>query len=164
LKTFGTVAQLWHGAGQLSCSAPFLEAAEASPWLATCPSNMDKPKLTQNRIILAFAIAVIADLVQFPITAVTATGLLSVQGELADFLVDCVVMVATTMLLGFHWVLLPSLFLEAIPGVDLLPTWTACVAYVVWRRRKEQAQPPPLCPIVDVQDVQVISERPTPPT
>jgi hypothetical protein len=125
---------------------------------------MDKPKLTRNRVILAFAIAGIADLIQFPITAATATGLLSIPGEAADVLVDCVVMVATSMLLGFHWVLLPSFFLEAIPGPDLLPTWTACVAYVVWRRKKEQAQPPPLRPVVDVEDVQVITDRQTPPT
>jgi len=114
--------------------------------------------------MLAFAIAGVADLLQFPITAATATGLFSIPGELADFVVDCAVMVATTLLLGFHWVFLPSLVLEAIPGPDLLPTWTACVAYVVWRRRKEQAQAPSLRPVADVQEVQTIGDRPTPPT
>ena len=123
---------------------------------------MDKPKLTQSRVILAFAIAVIADVMQFPITAVTATGLLFIPGEFADLFVDCAVMVATTMLLGFHWVLLPSLFVEVIPGLDLLPTWTACVAYVVWRRKKDQAQPPPLGSVVDIQEVEVVSVLPNP--
>jgi hypothetical protein len=79
---------------------------------------MGKPKLTTGRIILAFAIAVIVDLIQFPITAVTATGILAMPGEIADFVVDCFVMAATTMLLGFHWVLLPSLVLELVPGFD----------------------------------------------
>jgi hypothetical protein len=59
------------------------------------------------------------------------------------------------MLLGFHWVLLPSLFVEVIPGLDLFPTWTGCVAFLVWRRKKQQAQPPPFSPVVDVQEVVV---------
>jgi hypothetical protein len=121
---------------------------------------MVKPKLTRPRIILAFAIAILADLIQFPITAAEATGAFSIPGEFADFVVDCVVMGATTTLLGFHWVLLPSLFVEVIPGLDLLPTWTACVAYVVWQRKKEQAQPLPLRPIADVQAVEVVSASP----
>ena len=89
-----------------------------------------------------------------------ATGVFTIPGELADFLVDGVVMVATTMLLGFHWVLLPTLFVEVIPGLDLLPTWTACVAYVLWRRKKEQTQPQPLSPVIDVREVEVVSTSP----
>jgi hypothetical protein len=120
---------------------------------------MDKPRLTQNRIILAFAVAIVADVIQFPITAVTATGIFSIPGELADFVLDCFVMVATCFLLGFHWALLPSLFVELVPGLDLLPTWTACVAFVVWQRKKEQAAPPPR-PVVDVRAVEVATEPP----
>jgi hypothetical protein len=118
---------------------------------------MDKPRLTQNRIILAFAVAIIADVIQFPITAVEATGILSIPGELADFVLDCFVMVATCLLLGFHWALLPSLFVELVPGLDLLPTWTACVAFVVWQGKKEQAHTPPIPPVVDVEAVEVVS-------
>ncbi|MEY2427450.1 MAG: hypothetical protein QOJ40_335 [Verrucomicrobiota bacterium] len=120
---------------------------------------MDKPRLTRRNVILAFAIAGIADLVQIPITAAATTGLFSIPGELADLLVDCIVMVATTRLLGFHWVLLPSFLLEAIPGPDLLPTWTSSVAYVVWRRRKERPEPPPIRPAV-VQEAPMLSDRP----
>jgi len=120
---------------------------------------MDKPQLTQKRITLAFAIAGVADLIQLPITAATITGVFSIPAELAVFLIDCAVMLATTRLLGFHWVLLPSLVLELIPGPDLLPTWTGSVAYVVWRRKKEAAQPPPIHPAV-VQEAPMISDRP----
>jgi hypothetical protein len=120
---------------------------------------MDQPKLTRNRIILAFAIAVIADVIQFPITAATATGIFAIPGELADFMVDCAVMVATCLLLGFHWALLPTLFVEIIPGLDLLPTWTACVAFVVWQRKKEQT-PPLVRPVVDVHAVEVVRAPP----
>jgi len=121
---------------------------------------MDKPPLTRNRIILAFAIAVIADIIQLPITAGEATGFFAIPGELADFLVDCVVLGATTMLLGFHWMLLPTLFVEIIPGLDLLPTWTACVAYVLWLRKKEQTQPQPPSPVIDIPEVEVVKTTP----
>jgi hypothetical protein len=104
---------------------------------------------------MAFAIAVIADLVQVPITAGEATGVFAIPGEVADFFVDCVVMAATTRLLGFHWILLPTLFLEIIPGLDLLPTWTGCVAYVVVLRKKKQAQSPPLSTVIDIGEVKV---------
>jgi len=110
---------------------------------------MKTPKLTKQKIALAFAVAIIADSIQFPITAATATGVLSVPAEGAEFALDCVVMVITSSLLGFHWLFLPSLVFEMIPGFDLLPTWTGCVAYVVWRRRKNQAEPS----IVDAQEV-----------
>jgi hypothetical protein len=100
--------------------------------------QMSKPKLTRTRAVAALAIAAIADVVQLPITAVEATGILSIPGEGADLVVDCVVAVAASKLLGFHWVLLPSFIVEAVPGLDLTPTWTASVAYVIWQRRKEQ--------------------------
>ena len=109
---------------------------------------MKTPKLTKQKIALAFTVAVIADSIQFPITAATATGALAVPAEGADFALDCVVMVITSALLGFHWLFLPSLVFEMVPGFDLLPTWTGCVAYVVWRRKKEQA-----AVVVDVQEV-----------
>lgn len=110
---------------------------------------MKTPKLTKQKIALAFAVAVIADAIQFPITAATATGVLAVPAEGADFALDCVVMIITSALLGFHWLFLPSLVFEMIPGFDLLPTWTGCVAYVVWRRRKNQSEPV----IMDAQEV-----------
>jgi len=131
-------------------------------------STTDKPLLTQSRIIVAFAIAVIADIIQFPITVGEATGFFSIPGELTDFLVDCVVMVATTKLLGFHWMFLPTLFVEVIPGLDLLPTWTACVAYVLWLRKKKQTQAQSPNPVIDVREVEVVStptaERQTQPS
>jgi hypothetical protein len=100
---------------------------------------MHTSKLSKQRIAAAFAVAVLADAIQFPITAATMTGVLAVPGEGADLLIDSIMTVVTSSLLGFHWILLPSFVFEAIPGFDLFPTWTGCVAYVVWRRKKEQA-------------------------
>jgi len=121
---------------------------------------MEKPLLTRKRILLAFVLAAIADIMQFPITVSEATGVFSLPGELADLFVDCVLMAATTMLLGFHWMLLPTLFLEIVPGLDLLPTWTACVAYVVWLRKKEQAHPQPRNRVIDIREVKVSTPQP----
>ena len=112
---------------------------------------MNKPKLSRRRMFLAFAIAIVADALQFPITAATATGIFALPGEAADFALDCFVMILTSWLLGFHWVLLPSLIAELVPGLDLLPTWTGCVAFVVWQRQKEQKPQAPA--IVDVETV-----------
>lgn len=102
-------------------------------------SAMSKPKLTRTRIVLAFAVSVIADALQFPINAVSATGIFAIPGEVADLMLDVVVMIITSALLGFHWSFLPSFILEAVPGLDLIPTWTGCVAFVVWRRKQAEA-------------------------
>lgn len=110
---------------------------------------MSKPKITKQKIAVAFTAAVIADAIQFPITAATMTGVLAIPGEGADLLIDSIMTVLTSSLLGFHWILLPSFVFEAIPGFDLFPTWTGCVAYVVWRRKKDQAAPH----VVDVVEV-----------
>lgn len=111
---------------------------------------MKNPKLTKQRIALAFAVAVIADSIQFPITAATMTGVFTAPAVFGDFVVDCIVMAVVSALLGFHWLFLPSAVFEAVPGFDLCPTWTGCVAFVIWRRKKEQSTPP----IVDVVEVQ----------
>ena len=115
--------------------------------------RMNKPELTNPRIAAALAVAAVADLLQFPITGLTATGFLTLPGEFADFVVDCLAMGAITMLLGFHWLLLPSLFVELVPGLDLLPTWTGCVTFLIWRRKREQTTP--AHPVVEVQEVQI---------
>jgi hypothetical protein len=101
---------------------------------------------SKTRIVLALAVSVVADLLQFPINGAVATGLFALPGELADFILDSVVMVIMSLLLGFHWVLLPSFVLEMIPGVDMFPTWTGCVAWLIWHRKQQakMAASPPL--------------------
>jgi hypothetical protein len=101
-----------------------------------------KPELTKKRIVAAFTIAVIADILEFPIVAAEnlSLGALLLPAEAADVFLDFIVMVAMTKVLGFHWLFLPSFLVEAVPDLSLFPTWVGCVAYVVWQRRKE---PPP---------------------
>jgi hypothetical protein len=105
-----------------------------------------KPTLSGGRIAAAFAVAIVAD------------GLQLLLGPLGwwffDEAIDVVAMILTITLLGFHPLLLPTFVLELLPVLDLLPTWTGCVAIVVTIRRKQQrsvAQPPAgRGPVIDV--------------
>ena len=102
------------------------------------------PPLTQNRVRLAYAIAVSADALQW---------LLGPPGFLfADEILDVAVMALISGTIGFHPPLLPTFALEFLPVVDLVPTWTGCVALVVTLRKKQQAtmSPPEPGPFIDV--------------
>ena len=96
------------------------------------------PKLTGTRIVLALAVAVVADGVQW---------LLGPLGwAFGDPLIDVVAMLLVSWLIGFHWLLLPSFILELVPLIDEFPTWTACVMAVIILRRREQRSIPPSPP------------------
>jgi hypothetical protein len=88
------------------------------------------PYLTPLRVWLAFAVAIAAD------------GLQLLVGPLGwtffDEIVDVVTAIVLSALLGFHPLFLPTLVVEFIPVVDMLPTWTGCVAAVVVLRRRAQ--------------------------
>jgi hypothetical protein len=93
------------------------------------------PRLTRARIVLALAVAVVADGMQF---------LLSPFGwVLVDQVIDVIAMVLTGWAIGFHWLLLPTFAVEFVPLLDELPTWTACVIAVIALRRREQRSSPP---------------------
>jgi len=88
------------------------------------------PVLTRNRVRLAYAVAITADALQI---------LLGPLGwAFADEIIDAAAMFLTWRAIGFHPLLLPTFALEFIPLVDMLPTWTACVALVVSLRKKQQ--------------------------
>jgi hypothetical protein len=103
------------------------------------------PVLTRQRVWLAYAVAVTADVLQF------AIGPLG--WAFADEALDVAAMVLEWRLIGFHPLLLPTFVLEFVPVADLVPAWTACVALVIALRRKQQGslpQPPAPGPIIDV--------------
>jgi hypothetical protein len=92
------------------------------------------PRLTPSRIRLAYGVAVAADALQM---------ILGPLGwVLADQIVDVIAGVVTWRLLGFHPLLLPTFAVEFLPIIDMLPTWTGCVALVISRRKKQQAVSP----------------------
>ena len=89
--------------------------------------------LTRSRIRAAYGVAIATDILQF---ALGPFGWVFV-----DEILDVIALILTTRLLGFHPLLLPSFVLELVPVVDVLPTWTACVALVVAMRKKQPPSP-----------------------
>jgi hypothetical protein len=101
------------------------------------------PRLTRTRIILALAVAVVAD------------GLQLLLGPLAwvfvDQAIDCVAMILVSWIIGIHILLLPTFVIELVPVLEDLPTWTACTAAVIALRKREQRPAPqPPGPTIDV--------------
>jgi len=104
------------------------------------------PPLTRRREMAALAVAIIADAIQIPLTAVPG----------APQVVDVITMVVVSMLIGFHPLLLPTFVLELVPLADMLPTWTGCVlAVIVLRCRSSR--------VVDVESVKVPPQIAEPP-
>ena len=103
------------------------------------------PPLTRNRVRLAYGIAVTTDALQW---------LLGPPGwAFADEILDLAAAVSISRAIGFHPLLLPAFVLEFLPIVDLVPTWTACVALVVALRKRQQGaapQPSAPGPFIDV--------------
>ena len=97
------------------------------------------PRLTRGRIILALAVAVVADGLQMLLGPFGWAG--------ADEIIDVIALALTTWIIGFHLLLLPTFVVEFIPVADMLPSWTACVvAVIALRKRGQSFGPPPYSP------------------
>jgi hypothetical protein len=86
------------------------------------------------RIRAAFAIAVIADLLQIAVFPLFIEGAASPADDMLDFGVAGVL----SYLLGWHWEFLPSFLGKLVPAVDFVPLWTLAVANV-YRKSKQVA-------------------------
>jgi hypothetical protein len=86
----------------------------------------------RSRFRAALLLAVVADAVQIIGFPLFAEGAISP----VDDILDVVVGVALTGLLGWHWEFTPSLVAKLVPGIDLVPFWTLAVAsvYRKWKR------------------------------
>lgn len=94
-------------------------------------NNLYRPaQLTAWRITLALIVAVGADALQFALGPLGWVGV--------DQLIDAAAMALTTLLLGFHVLLLPTFALEFIPLVDMIPTWIGCVIAVIALRKRDE--------------------------
>ena len=101
-------------------------------------SPFGAPQMTRTRIVVALTVAAGADALQF---------LLGPLGwGFADEIVDVAAMLLISCTIGFHLLLLPTFVVEFIPVVDMLPTWTACVAAVIALRKRDENAPPPTEP------------------
>jgi len=100
------------------------------------------PFLTRTRILLALAVAMMADGVQFFIGPFGWVGI--------DQAIDVAAMLLTMWILGFHILLLPTFVVELVPVADMLPTWTGCVIAVIALRKREQKTVTPSPPVIEI--------------
>ena len=82
--------------------------------------------MTPARVRAARWIAVAADFLQIAAFPFFFQGAASPW----DDALDVSVALAMGVLIGWHWAFLPSFLAELVPGLDLLPTWTAAVFFV----------------------------------
>lgn len=107
---------------------------------------------TRWRVWSARGIAVAADLLQIVLFPLFLPGAVSPWSDALDLAVAG----AMTVLLGWHWAFLPSLVAEVVPGLDLVPTWTAA-AFFVTRGSGSAAERVPREGAIDAQ---VVASRP----
>jgi hypothetical protein len=95
-----------------------------------------KGGFSRTRVLVARVIALAADAVQVAIAP--SVSLPGVGMALVDA-IDLVVAVTMLLLLGWHWVFLPTVLAEGIPVVHVAPTLTVAVLFVT--RKSKQALP-----------------------
>ena len=104
---------------------------------------------TRKQIWLARAIALGADFLQIVAFPLFLPGAASPWSDALDLAVAG----AMTALVGWHWAFLPSFVAEIVPGLDLVPTWTAA-AFFVTRGAGGTAVPRPKpAPSIDAEVV-----------
>jgi len=72
---------------------------------------------------IAMGVALTADLVQLVLIPFFGWGVLSPVNDALDVAVGLILI----RLVGWHWAFLPSFIAELVPGLDLIPSWTAAV-------------------------------------
>lgn len=98
--------------------APEQAATTPSP-----PTEARPLRLSKTRLGLAFAIAAVSD----------GIGAFVTPAPPIVWAVDLVTVILLFIVLGWQWLLLPGLIMEAIPGVGVLPFWLLVVgAIAVW--------------------------------
>ncbi|NOT34088.1 MAG: hypothetical protein HOP12_07955 [Candidatus Eisenbacteria bacterium] len=85
--------------------------------------GVNLPQRSANRRRAAWAVALFADFLQWIALPFFAPGVLSPFNNGLDLLVAALLI----RLLGWHWAFLPTFVAELVPGLDLVPTWTAAV-------------------------------------
>ena len=79
--------------------------------------------ISLRRIWIARAIAIVADALEITVFPAFVEGFFSPASDV----LDVVVCVALTLLVGWHIAYLPSFIIKAAPFADLAPTWTIAV-------------------------------------
>ena len=93
------------------------------------PQPLPRPCFSRRRLVLAFALAALADGLSIFLTLAPAV----------QWAADLVTAILLFMVLGWQWVLLPGLIMEAIPGLYVFPFWVLVVgAVAMWGTARPQ--------------------------
>ena len=87
------------------------------------------------KVLIAGAVALFADFLQVILFPLFFEGAASPFDDVLDVAVAGIL----TALLGWHWVFLPSMAAELVPGLDMAPFWSGAVLYVA--TKKKAAEP-----------------------
>ncbi len=99
------------------------------PEVEAPPTPMGRARFSKRRLAVAFGIAAVSDVVSALLTFAPP----------AEWTVDFATAVLLFMVLGWHWVLLPGLVMEAIPGLSVFPFWVLVVgAIAMWGTARPQ--------------------------
>jgi hypothetical protein len=79
--------------------------------------------MNRKRIWIARAVAVGADVLQIGLFPFFLEGFASILDDVLDVIV-CVVL---SLLVGWHYSFLPSFILKLVPFADIVPTWSIAV-------------------------------------
>jgi hypothetical protein len=82
-----------------------------------------KTNVSRSTLTRAYAVAICADLIQICFFPVLSEGFVSGFDDILDVIV-CVVL---SRLVGFHVAFLPSFLIKIVPLADSVPTWTLAV-------------------------------------
>jgi hypothetical protein len=97
--------------------------------------------ISARRILLARVIAIAADVIQIALLPMVIAGAISP----VDDLLDLVVAMVLTYLVGWHIAFVPSFIVKLLPIAEFAPTWTAAIFIATWRdKAPAQPLPPPL--------------------
>ena len=87
------------------------------------PQPLPRPRFSRKRLVFAFALAALADGFSFFVALAPPV----------QWAADLVTAILLFMVLGWQWILLPGLIMEAIPGLYVFPFWLLVVgAVAVW--------------------------------
>lgn len=84
-------------------------------------SPQARPRFSRRTLVQAFAIALLAGALSVVLTFTPPV----------QWTVDLATAALLFMVLGFQWILLPGLIMEAIPGFYVFPFWVLVVAAVI---------------------------------
>ena len=87
------------------------------------PQPLPRPRFSRRRLALAFTMAALADGLSVFLTFTPPV----------QWAADLVTAILLFMVLGWQWILLPGLIMEAIPGLSVFPFWVLVVGAVgIW--------------------------------